>query len=359
VHLKIFISIFELDTLNNSIVGKMLFSTLSQSVMITVFVLIMMILIEYINIQSKNAWSDRLRQSPFMQIVMAALLGITPGCLGAFTVVSLYTHRMMGLAALVTVMIATSGDEAFVMFALFPGKALLFNVILLVIAIAAGWLVHRFIKKDLVFSQHGFIVHKQDMYKCFSKENIIPQLRSMSFERAVFLIFTALFIVLLISGVIGSVIWDWKKITILTGGLFMLFIFLTVPDYFLKEHVYIHILKKHLLRIFFWTWGAFVVLHFVESNLALNNLVKDNTYFILLIAVVIGIIPESGPHLVFVTLFSQNLLPFSILLANSIVQDGHGMLPLLAESRKDFILVKAINILIGLVIGIILLQFGI
>ena len=80
---------------------KLFFSTLSQSVTITVFVLIMMTLIEYINIQSKNTWSDKLRQSPFMQIVMAALLGITPGCLGAFTVVSLYTHRMMGLAALV------------------------------------------------------------------------------------------------------------------------------------------------------------------------------------------------------------------------------------------------------------------
>jgi len=98
--------------------GKMLFSTLSQSLMITVFVLFMMVLIEYINIQTRNIWSDKLRQSPFIQIITATLLGITPGCLGAFTVVSLYTHRMMGLAALVAVMIATSGDEAFVMFAL-------------------------------------------------------------------------------------------------------------------------------------------------------------------------------------------------------------------------------------------------
>jgi hypothetical protein len=59
-----------------------------------------------------------------LQIIIAALLGITPGCMGEFTVVSLYTHRMMGLAGLVTVMIATSGDETFVMFALFPGKRL-------------------------------------------------------------------------------------------------------------------------------------------------------------------------------------------------------------------------------------------
>jgi uncharacterized membrane protein len=92
--------------------------------MITVFVLLMMVVIEYINVQSKNVWSNKFQQSFFLQIIIAALLGITPGCMGEFTVVSLYTHRMMGLAGLVTVMIATSGDETFVMFALFPGKRL-------------------------------------------------------------------------------------------------------------------------------------------------------------------------------------------------------------------------------------------
>jgi hypothetical protein len=57
-------------------------------------------------------------------------------------------------------------------------------------------------------------------------------------------------------------------------------------------------------------------------------------------------------------LFSQQLIPFSILLASSIVQDGHGMLPVLAESRKDFFLIKGISVLIGLVIGTILLFLG-
>src|SRR6056297_1972652 len=93
-------------------------STLSHSLMITAFVLFMMVVIEYINVQSRNVWAQKLKKSPFMQIIMAAFLGITPGCMGAFTVVSLYTHRMMGLAGLVAVMIATSGDEAFVMLAL-------------------------------------------------------------------------------------------------------------------------------------------------------------------------------------------------------------------------------------------------
>ncbi len=332
--------------------------TLKQTLMITVFVLFMMVVIEYVNVQSKNSWADRLQQSPFLQIIIAALLGITPGCMGAFIVVSLYTHRMMGLAGLVTVMIATSGDEAFVMFALFPGKALLLTLVLLVIAIATGWVVHLFTRNKSIGSSHGFIIHEHENCKCFVKGSIIPQLKDISLERAVLLLFTSLFIILLITGIIGSSAWNWKKITYLAGSLFLLFVFITVPEHFLKEHLYQHILKKHLLRIFLWTWGAFIILHYIQTNILLNNLVQDNTYIILLIAVLIGIIPESGPHLVFTTLFSQNLLPFSILLTNSIVQDGHGMLPLLAESRKDFIKVKVINMLVGLFVGLILLQFG-
>ncbi|MCF0205988.1 MAG: hypothetical protein HUK15_01045, partial [Bacteroidales bacterium] len=76
------------------------------------------------------------------------------------------------------------------------------------------------------------------------------------------------------------------------------------------------------------------------------------------IAVLIGVLPESGPHLIFVVLFVQGYIPFSILLANSIVQDGHGSLPLLAETKKGFLVSKGINLIIGLVVGLIGLIIG-
>jgi len=52
--------------------------------MITVFVLFMMVIIEYINVQTRSIWSEKLIRSPFLQIIFAALLGITPGCPGVF-----------------------------------------------------------------------------------------------------------------------------------------------------------------------------------------------------------------------------------------------------------------------------------
>ncbi|MBU1719693.1 MAG: hypothetical protein KKA07_11545, partial [Bacteroidetes bacterium] len=98
---------------------------LTHSVMITVFVIVMMMVIEYLTVRSRGKWGNALNKKGWLQILVAALLGVMPGCLGTFAAVSLYTHRLIGFAALVTVMIATVGDEAFVMFSMIPDKALL------------------------------------------------------------------------------------------------------------------------------------------------------------------------------------------------------------------------------------------
>jgi hypothetical protein len=71
----------------------------------------------------------------------------------------------------------------------------------------------------------------------------------------------------------------------------------------------------------------------------------------ILLAVLVGLIPESGPHLVFVALYASGLVPFSVLLASSISQDGHASLPLLAETKKGFLKAKLVNMLIGLIVG--------
>ena len=68
-------------------------------------------------------------------VLTGTVLGMIPGCMGTFTVVSLYTHRLLSFGALVAAMIATSGDEAYFMLALMPEKALLIFAVLTVLAI--------------------------------------------------------------------------------------------------------------------------------------------------------------------------------------------------------------------------------
>ncbi len=133
---------------------------------------------------------------------------------------------------------------------------------------------------------------------------------------------------------------------------FALFIVLTVPNHFMKEHIWEHIVKVHVPKIFLWIFGTLLLMHFLMTYIDVEAWISTNMYVVLLIAVIIGIIPESGPHLIFVTLFAQGSIPFSILLASSIAQDGHGMLPMLAESRRGFIAVKIVNMIYATIVGL-------
>ncbi|MEA2102206.1 MAG: putative manganese transporter, partial [Thermodesulfobacteriota bacterium] len=113
-------------------------SIFKHTVMITAFVFVMMLVIEYINVLTQGTWQERLARNKAGQYLVAALLGGIPGCLGAFMVVAMYSHRIVSLGALVAAMIATSGDETFVMLAMIPRQSLMIIGILILVGIFAG-----------------------------------------------------------------------------------------------------------------------------------------------------------------------------------------------------------------------------
>jgi hypothetical protein len=334
---------------------------IKHSMMITSFVLMMMLFIEYINIKTKGNWQKNIQKNKFGQYLLSAILGVMPGCLGAFAVVSLYSHRVVSFGALVGTMIATSGDEAFVMFSMFPLDAFKINIIVFILAIIVAFVVDLIFKnKHLIEIDHEFEIHKQKEHNhCFPKNNIIHQLKHMIFPRALLLTLFSIFILALSVGVLGGEVWNWKKIIFILGSLGSIFIIATVSDHFLNDHIYNHIIKKHLLRIFLWTFGALLVVHLLENYLDIASWIQNNPFGILTLATIIGIIPESGPHMIFVTMYAKELVPFAVLLASSISQDGHGTLPLLAVSRKVFIYLKIINVIVAFVVGFVLIQFNI
>ncbi len=338
----------------------MIIGALKHALMITTFVLIMMLLIEYVNVQTQGTWQLALRNSRFGQYVLGAFLGVIPGCLGAFTVVSLYSHRALSFGALVAAMVATSGDEAFVMFSMFPLQALWISFTLFIAALVAGWFADTLFKNQARFLEredHELELHSEEACHCFSPSGILTQLKQITFARTVLIAMFGSFLFLLATGLLGSGGWDWKKITFALGAGFALFVVLTVPDHFLEQHLWEHVVKKHLARVFFWTFGALLAIHYLDAYLNISEWIQDNLFLVLLIAVLVGIIPESGPHLIFVTLFAQGSIPFSILLASSIVQDGHGTLPLLAVSGRSFVWLKLVNIAFGLLLGLAGLYF--
>jgi hypothetical protein len=349
----------------------MVFDILRQTIMITSLVLVMMLMIEYINVVSQGRWGENLNKSKFKQILVAALLGLVPGCVGSFAVVSLYTHQVVGFGALVANMIASSGDESFVMFSLFPASAIKLNLIIFGIAIISGLLVNLFVKGHFLSipEKPHLVIHPHEQEEqALSFVNAIKALRNISFPRAALLMGLLLFIFGILTGqfehgafsvqtgngINGQKGSDghWEEVLFILVSLAALYLITVVKDHFLEEHLWEHIIKKHFLKIFLWTFGALLVIHFMMTYIDIEQWMKANVYTLLVIAVLVGIVPESGPNLVFVIFFFNGAIPFSILLANSIVQDGHGALPLLAESKKSFIYLKITNMIVAFIIGI-------
>lgn len=102
-----------------------LIDAFKESIEICALVILMMTLIEIFNVCTQGKMFHSLEKHKGRQIMTSAALGIIPGCLGGFAGVSLYSHRMIGFGALLATLIATTGDEAFIMLAKFPGTALM------------------------------------------------------------------------------------------------------------------------------------------------------------------------------------------------------------------------------------------
>lgn len=335
----------------------------AKTLMITAFVSVMMLIVDYFNVQTQGMFLSAIRGSRLRQYLLAAVLGAVPGCLGAFAVVALFSHRKVSLGALVAAMIATSGDETFVMLALFPATALLLTAGLAVVGILGGWLTDTLLPRRWMPEEEeacvGLEIHSEDDCRCFPREKILAQWRELSPYRATLMVFLALSFFAFATGAIGPAGWGWKRITLLLVMSAGLFIVSTVPDHFLEKHLWRHVARHHVPRVFLWTLGTLALLaglmHFVD----LRAFVAAHPSWTLLTAAAVGVIPESGPHLLFVTGFADHILPLSILVASSIVQDGHGMLPLLSVSKRAFVVVKLINLLMGLLVGGVLLAAGV
>lgn len=289
-----------------------LWDALQESVSITLLVLLLMAVVESINISSSGRIFKRIHGKPVAEVAMACLLGAIPGCAGGFVVVSLFTHRLLSFGALIGGMVATFGDEALFLAAQSPKNALLLTGILFAIGFVTGLLLQKIPTGTLATSEtHDFVLHEEHQH-----------LHDNPHDR------------------------HWKERII----------------HFFKEHLWEHVIKQHALKLFLYAFGTLLVLGVLNQFFDLQTVMENNSWtkwLLLLIAVGIGFLPVSGPHLIFVMLFLQGSIPFSVLLANSIAQNGHAGIPLIAQSKRNFLIMKLTTMALGLFVGGILLGFSI
>jgi len=248
--------------------------SLLHALMITGFVFVMMLVIEYLNVLTQGVWQSGLRGSRWRQYLLAALLGATPGCMGAFAVVALYSHRVVSLGAVVAAMIATSGDESFVMLSMIPGTAGLIFLILMLVGVVAGVITDSLLAEKITewsAVPHEFDLHEEERCECFPRGEIVKQWKECSLSRGVLVLVLLLFGFGLLAGYFGPPSWNWMRITLLLCTFAGLFIVTTVPEHFLETHLWQHVAKGHVPRVFLWTFSALLVMHLLVDQFHLSN----------------------------------------------------------------------------------------
>lgn len=253
---------------------------LKEALVITAIVVALMAFIEVIDYATKGRITRKFRSSKFGQVLLGSALGAAPGCAGGYVTVSMYSQGAMGFSGLLAMMIATTGDESFLMLAQFPVLSLY--------------------------------------------------------------IFGGLFALALVVGLAASRLEKGKAAEVSQGAA-------DEDSKTLKERLK-HLLP-HAAKVLAWTLGVMLVVRLSENYIDLKSWIGNNTALMILFAVLVGMIPQSGPHMVFVTLYAQGIIPLPVLIASCITQDGHAGLPLIAQSSRDFFKIKGIKAAIALAAG--------
>lgn len=282
---------------------------LLETLQITGIVFVLMCLVELLELKFSDKIRKHLSHRRGGQYLFSSFFGATPGCAGTFVIDTFYMAGMVRFGSIVAATVATCGDEAFVMLAnafksdsaiSLSTVAIIFGV-LFVLGIASGYLADIAARVFKIRLSKKCIIEHHEEAKCTG----LPALK-----------------------------------------------------HFFEEHIWGHIIKKHIPKLLLWLLFSLILLEVLEHSFNLREVITENKFLLLLLAIITGILPISGLNILFLTLFSKGMIPFSILLANSIVQDGHGLLPLLSFSIGDAIRIKFFNIIVGFIVGILLLLIG-
>src|SRR5699024_6983184 len=111
-----------------------------------------------------------------------------------------------------------------------------------------------------------------------------------------------------------------------------------------------------------WVFVAYLAYEFLILGLGAGNYLAGEavvTSFLtqrgltaVIIGTLIGIIPGCGPQIIFVTLYTRGMVPFSALLANAISQDGDALFPLIAIDKRSAFWSTVFNTIPALIAGV-------
>ncbi len=330
---------------------------LTEAAAITALVFVMMTLVEMSSVLTRGRLARALGEGGARSLALAAALGALPGCGGAFLVVSLRAQGMASLGAVAAAMVATTGDDAFVMLATAPGLALALTGALAAVAIPLGWLLDRLVPGSAPSCCPHLEVHEIDLDRAHPEVRLWPpriHLRPLP-KRLVLVGLAAALLVAMLTGHHARHGPEAERILFTAVAVAGLLLIVFAPPHHLEEHLWGHLFRRHLPPIFAVVAGVLLLVNVAGAGWNPAGLFAGSDVALVVAAAALGLIPVSGPHLVVFLLYLDHRLPLAALVANAIVQDGHGLLPLFALTPRGAVGVKAGKLAVAIAVGLSLL----
>jgi hypothetical protein len=288
------------------------------------------------------------------QPAIAALLGALPGCGGAIVVVTQYARGYATFGALISVLVATMGDAAFLLLAQDPASFGIVLGVALVAGTVSGMVVDRMHGRDFLRPERDDIT----LMSPVARHRLVP-----TGSRPVW------FAMLVPGAILGAAIALQMDPDALVGvdGFTRWFGFagaalclvlwslspggssaLAGPDQDTGTRV-----MADTNFVTAWVVMAFLAyeLSVFAFDVDIGVLFQGWAPVLPLAAILVGFIPGCGPQIVVTTLYLAGAIPLSAQLSNAISNDGDALFPAIALAPRAAILATLYSAVPALIVG--------
>jgi len=287
-----------------------------------------------------------------LEIPIASLLGVIPGCGGAIMVMSMFTKNIVSFGAVLAALISTMGDAAFLLIATKPQAALIILPLTFFTGIISGYIAKPFTSnflnstktKIINFSELPENKTSEKFYRLWyvilipgfllgvaNAFNLDVHLHLFNFDLILIGSFIASFYCLLL--------WVLNPLT-------------DIQMASIHENSYRKVVDTTCF-VTVWVILSFVLFEMINSmsnGQIFNSLILFGP-LIPLMAILIGFIPGCGPQIMITSMYVGGQLPMSAQIGNSISNDGDALFPAIAIAPKAAILATLYSAIPALVIA--------
>lgn len=361
--------------------GKFIVSNLEAAGVIGGYVSISIIGVALITYLTQDKLGGSRQIGPrWIHPILGALLGVIPGCGGTIVVSSMYKNNNISFGGLLAAFVTTLGEGSFVLLGASQESNVASNleafVIVNLVGLIAGVILGYLFDIIGLRNNSAASSHFNERLTCKPPNN--KKLLGGFIEKYGFygILIMAAFLAP------GSIMALWggsiEAIADLTFWVTVALTVLSIVYYIVNAFIY----KGHdcsygtdiRSTVLHGVFDITMVVTFVFVGLFLANFIIDelvgperfdqwmnsSTFAVVLIAALIGVAPGCGGMIAVTAAFiTVPNFPIAALIAAGIATSGDGIFPLLAENKKDGVLVSSIGLVAAIIVGYLALMLGV